>query len=269
MTRSDHDSHQLGGFERRLLDALTILDDGREPVLPVATTATRHRVRRPLVIGAVVVIAGVSIGGAAVAGIISDPPTLQSAVGESVAAGGELIVKGSGCSPEGAVALRVDDGRALGEFNADEEGLFVAAVRIPSHTSLGQHVITAVCPVPGGKVLVQELRLTVTAAEEPIPLDPVLVALSASPGGLAHVKGAGCQPGTEVRVTLDASKPVMAIAGPEGQFLAEFTVPANARLGAHTVKATCVRGDGTDLIQTASLTVVPGEPQPTETKPSR
>ncbi len=80
MNRTDHDSQQLGGFERRLLDELTALDGRREPVaLAVAASVpARRRIRRPLVLGTVV-IAGVSIGGAAIAGIITGPRTLQSA----------------------------------------------------------------------------------------------------------------------------------------------------------------------------------------------
>ncbi len=271
MTRTDSDPQQLGGFERRLLDALTAIDHRREPSEPAmaAHVPARRRVRRPLVLGTAV-LAGVSIGGAAVAGIIAGPRTLQSASGETVTAGDEAILKGSGCAPTTDVTLRLDGGAVLGMAKADAEGLFVGTVTIPATTSLGRHVVTAACPGDDGKGLVQELPLTVAGAEQRVPLDPTLsVAGWASPGGAALAKGAGCRPDTAVRVTLDTSVPVTATAGPDGQFLAEFTVPASTRLGQHNVTVTCTGNDGTELTQTASLEIVPAEPEPTETKPSR
>ncbi len=185
-------------------------------------------------------------------------------------AGGEAILKGSGCAPTTDVTLRLDGGATLGQTKADAEGLFVGMVTIPATTSLGRHVMTATCPGDDGKELVQELPLTVTAAEEPIPLDPTLAAAgAATPGGVALVKGAGCRPDSVVLVALDTAAPVTATAGPEGGFLAEPKVPADARPGQLKVTATCTGYDGAELIQTASLEIVPPEPQPTETKPSR
>ena len=154
--------------------------------------------------------------------------------------------------------------------SADGEGLFIGTVTIPVTTSLGRHVVTAICSRDDGKELAQELPLTVSAAEEPTPLDPTLaVGGSASPGGVAHVKGAGCQRDSEVRVVLGAANPVTTTAGPEGQFFAELTVPADAQLGQLKVSAICTGNDGTELTQATSLEIVPAEPQPTETKPAR
>jgi hypothetical protein len=271
MTRTDHDSQQLGGFERRLLDALTALDHRRRLAAPAVASRVpaRRRVRRPLVLGTAV-LAGVSIGGAAVAGIIAGPRTLQSASGETVAAGGEAILKGSGCAPATDVTLRLDTGPVLGQAKADAEGLFIGTVTIPATTAHGRHVVTAACPGDDGEELVQELPLTVSAAEEPTPLDPTLaVGGSASPGGVTHVKGAGCRKDSEVRIVLDAATPVTVTAGPEGQFFAELMVPTATALGQHKVTAICSGSDGSELIQTAPLTIVPAEPQPTETKPAR
>jgi hypothetical protein len=74
----------------------------------------------------------------------------------------------------------------------------------------------------------------------PTPLDPTLaVEGSASPGGVTHIKGAGCRPDSEVRVALDAATPVTVTAGAEGQFLAELKILADTPLGQHTVTAIC------------------------------
>jgi hypothetical protein len=100
----------------------------------------------------------------------------------------------------------------------------------------------------------------------PTPLDPTLaVEGSASPGGVTHIKGAGCRPDSEVRVALDAAHTGHGDRGGRG------AVPRGAQdIGRHPAGSAhgdrhLHGSDGSELTQTASLEIVPAEPQPTET----
>ncbi|HKE99883.1 MAG TPA: hypothetical protein VKG45_13225, partial [Actinomycetes bacterium] len=127
---SHTDSDQLGGFERRLLAALTRVDAQRQPAplqAPVPPrephrNARRLRLRRMLL--ALAVLAGLlALTTTAVATLSSHA---DLAVGGDAPPGGVAVAKGAGCRVGGAVTFTLDGKSRLGVAKADAEGLFVA-----------------------------------------------------------------------------------------------------------------------------------------------
>ena len=165
------DPNELGGFERRLLTALTRIDAQRQQVphqAPVPTPQPRQGPRRPRRRRAV-------RGAAALAGLLAltttAVATLYNPTGIDVAGaavpGGVAVVKGAGCKAGSAVTFTLDDKTRLGVTKAFAEGLFSAELRIPAATPLGRHQLTAVCTGGDGKRLVQHAKLLITKPEPP------------------------------------------------------------------------------------------------------
>jgi hypothetical protein len=101
------------------------------------------------------------------------------------------------------------------------------------------------------------LAVGVTAAAagglfEPRSLE---VAGDAQQGGLAILKGSGCDAGAVVLARLDGADLMTGKADREGLFLLQTTLPPNVGVGMHTVVVRCDSG-GSVLTQTAALRVV-------------
>jgi len=266
------DPNGLGGFERRLLTALTRIDAQRQPAphqAPVPTPKPHRGPRRPrrrwALRGAAVLAGLLALTTTAVA-TLYNPTGID--VGGAAVAGGVAVVKGAGCQQGSTVTFRLDDTTRLGATTAyDAEGLFVAELRIPAATPLGSHQLTAVCTGPGGKPLVQHAKLLIVEPEP--PPGPILdVGGPAAAGGVAVVKGAGCQQGSTVTFRLDDTTRLGATtAGAEGLFSAQLRIPA-APLGNHQLTAVCTGPGGKPLVQHAKLLIVKPEPPP-ETAPKR
>jgi hypothetical protein len=268
---SHTDQDQLGGFERRLLAALTRIDQQRQPAsqqASVPTTEPHRRPRRPRLrraLLATAVLAGVLAVTTTAVATRSNHAVLD--VGGAVAPGGVALVKGAGCREGSTVTFTLDDKVRLGVTKAAEaEGLFFAELRIPAATPLGEHRLTAVCTGGDGKRLVQHAKLLIGKPRpEPPPApffdvaedpeDPV------APGGVAVVKGAGCRAGSTVTFTLD-DKTRLGVTkayagGPElaGLFDSELRIPAATPLGEHKLTAVCTGRDGKRLVQHAKLPI--------------
>ena len=267
----EHAEAPLGGFELRLLASLTELDRVR-PVTAATGRPPRRgrgRHRRPAVIAGVTAAATL-VGAAATAGGML---AVQSGSGEVVAAGGRVLMKGSGCGAGTALTLWLDRDVPLGTTTVRADGLFIATVTVPATTAPGRHEIRAICGGPNGADLVQALPLRVTEAGPPEPLDPVFDAKGgAMVGGVAVFKGAGCRPDTEVVITVAgiAGLEISTTAGEAGQFMATGFVPADTAVGSYQARAECVAPDGRTFVQHTALTVVEPEPTaPAGTKPAR
>jgi hypothetical protein len=266
------DPNELGGFERRLLTALTRIDAQRQPAphqAPVTTSQARQGPGRPrrrrALLGAAVLAGLFALTTTAVA-TLYNPADLE--VGGAAVPGGVAVVKGAGCQKGSTVTFTLDDKTRLGTTTAyDAEGLFIAELRIPAATPLGRHRLTAVCPAGDGKRLVQHARLPIVKSQprpQP-PLGPVFaVGGAAVPGGVAAVKGAGCQEGSTVTFRLDGKTRLgVTKADTDGWFVdTELRIPAATPLGGHTLTAVCTGGDGKRLVQQAKLLIVKTEPLP-------
>ena len=174
-----------------------------------------------------------------------------------------------GCQEGSAVTFSLDDKTRLGVTTAnDAEGLFFAELRIPAATPLGRHQLTAVCTAGDGKRLVQHAKLPIVKSQpqpqpQP-PRGPVFAGAGAAvPGGVAEVKGSGCQEGSTVRFSLDGKTRLgVTKAGADGWFFAELRLPAATPLGEHTLTGVCTAGDAKRLVQHAKLLIVKTEPPP-------
>jgi hypothetical protein len=266
------DPNELGGFERRLLTALTRIDAQRQPAphqAPVPTPQPRQDPRRPrrrrAVLGAAVLAGLFALTTTAVA-TLYNPADLD--VGGPAVPGGVAVVKGAGCQKGSTVTFTLDDKIGLGATMAyDAEGLFFAELRIPAATPLGRHQLTGVCTGGDGKRLVQQAKLPIVKSQpqpQP-PRGPVFaVGGAAVPGGVAAVKGSGCQEGSTVTFRLDGKTRLgVTKAGTDGWFVdAELRIPAATPLGTHQLTAVCTGGDGKRLVQQAKLLIVKTEPLP-------
>ncbi len=257
-----------GGFERRLLESLTELDQAREPAA-VGRPARRDRRRRPIV--AVVAVAAVlSTAAGATAGAML---TLQSGNGEQVAAGSPVAMKGSDCGAGMPVTLWLDTAVPLGTTTVRSDGLYIAIVTVPPATEPGAHEIQARCRGAEGNELVETLPIRVTAAGYVEPLAPAFDAKGgAVPGGVVMFKGAGCRPDVAVTITV-AEVPALEVgttAGLAGEFIVSGFVPSGTATGRYQAQAECVDPDGRPLVQAAELTVLQALPVDRQaTKPTR
>jgi hypothetical protein len=167
------DPNELGGFERRLLTALTSIDAQRQPAphqAPVPTPEPHRSPRRPrrrrALLGAAVLAGLFALTTTAVA-TLYNPADLD--VGGAAVPGGMAVVKGAGCQVGSTVRFTLDDKIGLGATTAyDAEDLFFAELRIPAATPLGRHQLTAVCTGGYGKRLVQHAKLPIVKTE-PLP----------------------------------------------------------------------------------------------------
>jgi hypothetical protein len=239
----------LGGFEGRLLGALTEVD--RQRAQTVQARPTRPIRRRPVVLAAAAATV-VAVGGAtaAVAGLSEQASFAPAA--QSVAAGDTMTVKGTGCLAGSEVRFTTDDGRELGRVAADAEGSFVSSFVLPDTLAIGALSIAASCPDGSPPGLVQRVVVQVI---EPEKLAATLaVAGSAEPGGVVVVKGAGCRPGTGVTVAV-GSVPALggAIAGSDGAYVTTLLVPSTLPTGTHLLTAECTGTDGSPLRLTVEL----------------
>jgi hypothetical protein len=245
---------ELGGFEGRLLVALTDLDQERPaPVASsMATLATGPAAwRRPAVIGGAV--AAVLLVGAATATAaqLLSRPTFEIG-GAEVVVGETMLLKGSGCRGGSVVVIGLD-GVDIGTVTSNRDGTFVAEPTVPEGTAPGPHTVTATCD-DGVR---HDGTIRAVAQREPIP--PFLVVVGPTrAGGSTLIKGAGCRPGSAVVIRTDGDRSGGAAANAEGLYVADLVVPAGMRPGTHTVETTCAGPDGRDLRLTADLTVVPG-----------
>jgi hypothetical protein len=164
------DPGELGGFERRLLAALAVIDQQRQPAIPhpptpVPTPARHLRPRRPRLrraLPVVAVLAGLLVLTTAAVATLDNPATFAP---DGIAVAGDPYpVKGSGCRAGRTVAFTLDDKVTLGATTALSEGVFSAEPRIPAKTTLGSHDLAAVCSNDRGKRLVQHLKLRVVSS---------------------------------------------------------------------------------------------------------
>jgi hypothetical protein len=265
---------ELGGFERRLLAALTILDEQRQPTTPwvpggVLQPVSRLRASRShgrWTYPVLAALAGlVILAATAVAGLYN-PASFQPA-GDVVVAGGSTQVKGSGCAAGSKITFTLDGKTALGAGTADRGGLFSLRLPVPVEISAGPHDLAAACTNNDGKDFVQHAKLQVVKSLP--PMGPSFSAAgSAVAGTSTMVKGSGCAAGGKVIFTLDGETALGATtARAGGDFFAQLPLPAGTPAGSHDLTATCPDNDGTDLVQHARLAVVkpqPGGPTPTK-----
>ncbi len=262
---------ELGGFERRLLAALTILDEQRQRARPwapgsVLKLASRPRASRSWTYPVLAALAGlVILAATAVAGLYN-PASFQAA-GDVVVAGGSTQVKGSGCAAGSTVTFTLDGKTALGAGTADRGGLFSVQLAVPAEISAGPHDLAAACTTNDGKDLVQHAKLQVVKSLP--PMGPSFSAAgSAVAGTAAMVKGSGCAAGGKVVFTLDGGTALGATtARADGAFFAQPPLPAGTPAGSHDLTATCTDNDGTDLVQHARLAVA--KPQSSEPPPTK
>lgn len=255
------DPGEPGGFERRLLAALAVIDQQRRPAIlqaptPVPTPARHLRPRRPRLrraLPVVAVLAGLLVLTTAAVATLYNPATFEP---DGIAVAGDPYpVKGSGCRAGSTVAFTLDDKVTLGATIALAEGIFSAEPRIPATTTLGAHDLAAACSNDGGRRLVQHLKLRVVSSIPPEP--PSLWGGSAVAGGPAVVKGSGCRAGGKVVFTLDDKITLGATTAHRGGvFSAELPIPATTTLGAHDLAASCTDHRGKRLVQHAKLLVV-------------
>jgi len=270
MTFTDHPDRTrteepLGSFELRLLRSLTELDQARPAT--VAVPAPRHHGRRQQTIVVTAVAATVLVGAAAAAGARL---TLQSGSGEEVAAGGTVVMKGSGCAANSPLTLWLDRDVPLGTTTVRPDGLFIASATVPVTTAPGAHELRATCSGPNGADLTQTLPLDVTPAGQ---VEPMVADFDARggvfPGSVAVFKGAGCVPDSAVTITVPG-RPAVEInttAGAAGEFIASGFVAPEVPVGSYPARAECTGADGTSLVQRSELTVVAPEPaEPAATK---
>jgi hypothetical protein len=261
------DQREAGGFEERLLAALAIIDQRRQPAIshvpaPVRTRALHLSAQRPRLrraVSVVAVLAGLlALTTAAVAALYN--PASFEPDGEAVA-GDPYPVKGSGCQAGNSVVFTLDGRTDLGATTARDEGIFSAEPRIPAETTPGPHDLAASCTDDQGEPLVQHATLMVVTS---VPLDPPgLSAESAVADGPAVVKGAGCREGRQVVFTLDDTIALGATSAHRGGvFSAKLRIPGETTLGVHDVTAVCTDSDGERLVQHADLVVVEPEPEP-------
>jgi hypothetical protein len=171
------DPNELGGFERRLLAALTGIDAQRLPAphqAPIPPPALRQGPRRPrrrrALFGAAVLAGLFALTTTAVA-TLYNPAELD--VAGTAVPGGVAVVKGAGCQEGSTVTFRLDGKTRLGVTKAGTDGWFDDELRIPAATPLGTHQLTAVCTGGDGRRLVQQAKLPIVKAE-PLPEEPVV-----------------------------------------------------------------------------------------------
>ncbi len=242
------------GFEGRLLVALTEVDQrkarstGTEPVRPVR--------RRPVLLAAAAATL-LAVGGATAAvAAFSGGQTSFAAAAHTVTAGDAVTVKGSGCEAGSDVRFTAADGRELGRVVADAGGSFVTNINLPSDLATGDLTLAANCPDGSPHGLVQRVVVVVVHAHEPLGAT-LAVAGSAKPGGQVVVKGAGCQPGTDVTFTVPAAPTLgSATAGADGTYVATLVVPSTLPIGSHVLTAECTGHDGMTLRLTVDLVLV-------------
>ena len=160
------DPNELGGFERRLLTALTGIDAQRQPAphrAPVPTSQPHRSPRRPrrrrVLLGAAVLAGLFALTTTAVATLYNHA---DLDVGGAAVPGGVALVKGAGCQEGSTVRFTLDDKIGLGATTAyDAEGLFFAELRIPAATPPGRHTLTGVCTAGDGERLVQHAKLPI------------------------------------------------------------------------------------------------------------
>lgn len=255
------DPGEPGGFERRLLAALAVIDQRRQPAIPQTPTPVltparhlrprRSHLRRALPI--VAVLAGLLALTTAAVATLYNPATFEPD-GDAVA-GDPYPVKGSGCRAGSTVAFTLDDKVTLGATTARGEGVFSAEPRIPAKTTPGSHDLAAVCSNDRGERLVQHLKLRVVTSVPPEA--PGLWGGSAVAGGPAVVKGSGCRAGGMVVFTLDDKITLGATTAHRGGvFSAELRIPAETAPGPHDLAASCTDDRGKRLVQHAKLVVV-------------
>jgi hypothetical protein len=181
------DPNELGGFERRLLTALSRIDAQRQPAphqAPVPTPQPRQGPRRPrrrrALLGAAVLAGLFALTTTAVA-TLYNPADLD--VGGAAVPGGMAAVKGSGCQEGSTVTFTLDGKTRLGVTKAGTDGWFVhAELRIPAPTPLGGHTLTAVCTGGDGRRLVQQAKLPIVKTE-PLPAPVAKSEPPPEPGG--------------------------------------------------------------------------------------
>lgn len=177
---------------------------------------------------------------------------------ETVEAGQEVTVTGSGFVPGETVAVTLDDSTLLGEVTANADGEFSEGLLVPAATEAGEYTVTAT-GTDSGRTATADLEVTTPVVVDPEP-EITVSPESVEPGDVITVAGTGFESGETVTVTLGDVTLGTATAGDEGSFSAEFTVPVATSAGAHTV--TAVGGDS-DLSATAELEVT----EPTVTPP--
>lgn len=246
-------STELGGFEGRLLEELSAIDAARPSAVP---PRRRAWLTRPAVIVAAVV-GVVAVGGAATAAsiLLGQHDFVAS---DGAYPGGPFFIKGLGCGPGAGVQVRLD-GAELGSTTAQQTGEFWANLTLPSTVELGRHTVTAACAQPGGQTLTQ--TFTVTVAEytpPPLPQPDFAVAGKAVLNGQFVVKGAGCQPGTQVRFSTAGADLGTATAGDDGTYNAILSA-AGLGVGEHQVSADCTGQHGSPLHLFSALDVVTPE----------
>jgi hypothetical protein len=280
--------NRSAGFEQRLFEALTALDEQRQPAvqhLPAGVPGPRSGRWRPRRVRKVAMLAAalaalLAASAAAVASLsLSEPDFLEP--DGTVVRGKELFVKGgSRCrvGPENPVSFTLD-GRPLRVIHLERAGrvpdlpYFSATVAIPAGTSPGRHQLAARCTGVDGKprnlpaATVQVLATTPPEAEEPAfdagSTGGPAPAYRGAPGlntGVS-VKGKGCRKGSRVAFTLDG-RPVRAdIDLFEGGFAGGVTIPQSTGLGVHDLAVRCTGVDGRPLVQQAKIRVLPPEPE--------
>jgi hypothetical protein len=221
--------------------------------------------RRTMIVLASLVLALVLFPGAAQAQYPPDQPTCV-ADRSKAAPGDPVSVTGDGWEPGGIVDIDFHQDnpsfdRDLGEVEANDAGTFVTTVEIPERAHGGSGVITfaghdfegnsdrcsVVLDIEGeapAEVCLQVSDATVVRAQQ-------IQAFSA----------AGCwQAGSQIRLIF-LSDPVFvgqAEAAPDGSFSTTVTIPSDATLGDHLLRATGRDASGAPATRSVSLVVLGG-----------
>ena len=260
ITETHDDEGPQGGFERRLLDALTQFDMDR-PEPAVGASETRRpirlfrRVKRPVTLGLVAAFVVGCASGAVM--------TAANHSGSGVSPADDTNHSGPGISLVGS--NYAGNGYAFFRFapGADLEGVVSCTVGgqgTPNPDGITESTTT--CLGANGETIG-------TLVVETRPRGGLEVFWpDVWPGGPATVWVGPLKPASDVAVSLDGGRLATFKADASGYVSEGVTMPAGVSLGKHQLRAVGVAPDGGVFDRAIELTVAPEPPDPTAAQPS-
>jgi hypothetical protein len=175
----------------------------------------------------------------------------------------QLQASGTGFAcGDGPVTLRWDGTTTLGD---GPSGTFSVSITIPADASISQHTVVASCSNHPQITDSQSFTVTVDAVSAAALPMLVLTPARGASQDTVHVTGDqfACNDSRPIALSWDDGEIIgNPLADTSGHFDTTFSVPADARAGSHTARATCAAGSA---VATAGFTVVNGTISPTTT----
>jgi hypothetical protein len=147
-----------------------------------------------------------------------------------------------------------------------ESGTFSVQLTVPADASIRQHTVVASCRNHADITDTQSFTVTNDTAGVAVPAALTLAPARGAPGDPVHVTGDrfACTDSRTLQLSWDGQPLANPSADASGHFVTSISVPANAQVSSHIVRASCSAGSSA---ATAGFTVITG-PIPRTTPPT-